>query len=71
MGIDSRDWYRDKIRKAEGYVERAAFRVSLGQLERERVRRQRRDAWLRIFVVVLALFAAPLVIRAAIRLHAS
>lgn len=67
MGIDSRDWYRDKIRKDEGYVERAAFRVSLAEVEREAIRRQRRRAWARIVFVVLVVFAAPLVLKAAIR----
>ena len=70
MGIESRDWYRDKIRKSEGYVERAAFRVSLGQLERETIRRQRRRAWARVVFVVLVVFAAPLVLKAAMRAHA-
>lgn len=70
MGIDSRDWYRDKIRQDEGYVERAAFRVSLGQVQRDTVMRQRRHAWARIVVVVLVVFAAPFVLKAAMRAHA-
>lgn len=27
MAIDTRDWYRDKLRKRTGYVERATFRT--------------------------------------------
>jgi hypothetical protein len=44
MAIDQRDWYVDKLRRATRYVERAAFRVSLGEERRDRDRREKRDA---------------------------
>lgn len=31
MGVQDRDWYRDEMRKKQGYVERSAFRRSLGK----------------------------------------
>lgn len=30
MAMDTRDYYVERLRKAAGYVERAAFRVPLG-----------------------------------------
>lgn len=36
MGIESRDWYRDYHRKAQGYIERAAFRVALGHPDKQK-----------------------------------
>ena len=54
MGVDSRDWYRDWLRKKTGYVERASFRVS----EADRSRQKYRGAWRRNFCVLGALVVA-------------
>jgi hypothetical protein len=35
MGIDNRDWFRDRIRKQTGYVERAKFRVPDSELRKK------------------------------------
>ena len=43
MASDQRGWYRDWWRKRTGYVERAAFRISEADRERER----RAAAWQR------------------------
>jgi len=32
MSIQDRDWYIDLLRRKDGYVERARFRVSLGKV---------------------------------------
>lgn len=56
MAIDTRDYYRDRIRKKTGYVERADFRVS----EHDVARRKHASAWrgnwikLGIFLFLLA-----------------
>jgi hypothetical protein len=71
MAIDNRDWYISTQRKRQGYVERAAFRVNLGEVERQARRRRAVLGWLRLlagfaaFVLLLAVAAAFL--RGAIR----
>lgn len=47
MAADQRDWYRDWWRKKTGYVERANFRISEGERQRNNFRR----AWRRNFLV--------------------
>ena len=58
MAADNRDWYRDWWRKKTGYTERAAFRISAGELERQK----HRSAWRRNFIgaalFMVALFVA-------------
>lgn len=54
MAADNRDWYRDWWRKKTGYVERAAFRVSEKDRERELIRK----AWRRNFAVAGAVVLA-------------
>lgn len=56
MAMDNRDWYVDSQRKKQGYTERAAFRVSLGQQERSRRFKRALYGW-----ATLALYAALLV----------
>lgn len=65
MAIDQRDWYIEKLRRITGYVERAAFRVSLGEQRRNRERRKQHEglavlvAWFLGFMAVAgALFWA-------------
>lgn len=59
MAMDNRDYYRDKLRKESGYVERASFRVPVSQL---RVSRRPKPAepsfwvWPIRILLVLALF---------------
>ena len=53
MAGDQRDWYRDWWRKRTGYVERARFRMSEGDLAREK----HRFAWRRNFFVLAVLVA--------------
>jgi hypothetical protein len=48
MAIDSRDWHRDWWRKRTGYVERALFRISEGERERQKFR----AGWRRNFLAV-------------------
>jgi hypothetical protein len=54
MAMDTRDYYRDRLRKQAGYVERAPFRVSLGDVAREK----HRAAWRRNWLIVAAVIAA-------------
>lgn len=56
MAIDTRDYYRDKIRKRMGYVERADFRVS----EHDVARRKHARAWLGNWIK-LGIFVALLI----------
>lgn len=58
MAIDVRDWYVQTQRKRQGYVERAAFRVNLGELERHSRRRRRVLGWLSLAGYFLAFVAA-------------
>lgn len=56
MGIQDRDWYKDEIRKRQGYKERAPFRENLTQ------RRKRTDwqifwAWAATAVAVIVAIA--------------
>ncbi|MDD2547348.1 MAG: hypothetical protein PHI55_13865 [Burkholderiaceae bacterium] len=54
MAADNRDWYRDWWRKKTGYVERARFRMS----EHDYQRQQRAAAWRKNFAVLaVVLFA--------------
>lgn len=57
MAIDTRDHYRDKIRKKTGYVERADFRMSEHDIVRQRHAKAWRSNWIKIGVL-LALIAA-------------
>ena len=57
MSIDTRDWYRDLLRKKTGYTERAHFRISFGELERRKYRRAWRRNWLVLAAVVTAIAA--------------
>ena len=54
MSIDSRDWYVDKLRKANAYVEKARFRISIGESRRNKERRQGWGTLLFAFAIVLA-----------------
>lgn len=64
MAGDSRGWYRDWWRKRTGYTERARFRMSEGDIARDRWRAGwRRNFWLAVLVLLL-LFVARAVIRA-------
>lgn len=62
MSVDDRDWYVDDVRKKSGYVERAAFRINLGQAKRIAERRRRLSDWVRFwlsalsFVIAICLF---------------
>lgn len=56
MAIDTRDYYRDKIRKKTGYVERADFRVSEHDAARRRHAKAWRGNWIK-FCVFLAVMA--------------
>ena len=57
MASDNRDWYRDWWRKKTGYVERAGFRVS----EADRQRQKYVSEWRAIFRK-LALFVLAVVV---------
>ncbi len=62
MAADNRDWYRDWWRKKTGYVERAGFRIS----EADRQRQKRATEWRRIFIksaIFLAAFIAFVVLK--------
>lgn len=48
MASDQRDWYRDWWRKKTGYTERAHFRISFGEHQRN----QYRGAWRRNWIAV-------------------
>ncbi len=52
MAADNRDWYRDWWRKKTGYVERAGFRVS----EADRQRQLHAKAWRSVLLKALILF---------------
>lgn len=58
MSIRDRDWYVDLLRRKDGYVERARFRVSLGKA----VKPVRWHpvllviAWVAMFVIFFAFF---------------
>ena len=56
MAIDTRDYYRDRIRKKTGYVERADFRVSEHDVARRKHARAWRGNWIKlgIFLFLLA-----------------
>jgi hypothetical protein len=56
MAIDTRDYYRDRIRKKTGYVESADFRVSEHDVSRQKHARAWRGNWIKlgIFLAVLA-----------------
>lgn len=51
MAIDTRGYYRDWVRKKTGFVERALFRVSHADVERQKFR----SAWHRNFLVAGAI----------------
>lgn len=52
MALETRDWYVTRLRRATGYIERAAFRVSLGDFKREREGQARRLGWLCLALVL-------------------
>lgn len=62
VGIQDRDYYVDKLRQAQGYIERAAFRVNLGQLARSRERQEAARGWAWLLRVVLAVIAAAVLL---------
>ena len=62
MSIDSRDWYVDKLRKANAYVEKAAFRISIGEARRKRERRQGWGQLLGAFALVLGVAFVALIL---------
>lgn len=45
MALDTRDWYRDLLRRRTGYTERARFRRPQGELDREAATARRGRAW--------------------------
>ena len=53
MSIDDRDWYVDKLRKATGHVERARFRISIGETRRTAERRRGWSSLLGIFALIV------------------
>lgn len=55
MGVGNRDWHRDWWSKKTGYVERARFRMSEADYQRQLIadKRRKRFVWL---AVLLALF---------------
>lgn len=55
MAIDTRDYYRDRIRKKTGYVERADFRVSEHDVSRHKHARAWRGNWIKlgIFLTII------------------
>ena len=57
MAIDTRDYYRDRIRKKTGYVERADFRVSEHDLSRHKHAKAWRGNWIKLGIF-LALIGA-------------
>lgn len=62
MASDNRDWYRDWWRKKTGYVERAGFRMS----EADRQRQAYVRAWRSIFfkvALILAVFLVAILIK--------
>ena len=62
MSIDSRDWYVDKLRRANSYVETARIRISIGEARRKRERRQGWGNLLGAFAIVLAASFAALIL---------
>lgn len=58
MASDNRDWYRDWWRKKTRYVEKASFRMSQGERERQRYR----SAWGRNLRLVAALVLIAVVV---------
>jgi hypothetical protein len=65
MAIDTRDWYRSWLNKKDGYIEKAAFRISEG----ERARQKHAAGWRRNFLAAGA--AVALVTIAAVAKRAS
>lgn len=57
MAIDTRDYYRDRIRKKAGYVERAHFRVSEHDLARQNHARAWRGNWIKLGVFLAIVMA--------------
>ncbi len=56
MAIDTRDWYRDLLRKKTRYVERARFRMGHDEVARHKHAKAWRGNWIKlgIFLVLLA-----------------
>lgn len=54
MGIHDRDWYKEWQQKKDGYTEKATFRIS----ETQRQKDQRNREWWRFYYrVIIHLFA--------------
>lgn len=62
MAIDTRDYYRDRIRKKTGYVERADFRVSEHDLSRHKHARAWRGNWIKLGIF-LAIIGAVILLK--------
>jgi len=62
MAIDTRDYYRDRIRKKTGYVERADFRVSEHDLSRHKHAKAWRGNWIKLGIF-LALIGAVILLK--------
>jgi len=60
MGVQDRDWYRDELRKKQGYVERSAFRRSLGKPKAFGARQS--GSWGRFAMQLLTVAVAVLVV---------
>jgi hypothetical protein len=58
MAIDTRDYYRDRIRKKTDYVERADFRVSGHDLSRHKHARAWRGNWIKLGIFLALLVTA-------------
>ena len=57
MAIDTRDYYRDRIRKKAHYVERADFRVSEHEVSRRKYSRAWRGNWIKLGIFLFLLVA--------------
>lgn len=57
MGVQDRDWYREALRKRSGYTERARFRRSQTELNREAAARPFRRI---VGAFILAIIASML-----------
>lgn len=62
MAIDTRDYYRDRIRKKTGYVERADFRVSEHDVSRHKHARAWRGNWIKL-AIFLTIIAAVILLK--------
>jgi len=60
MGVQDRDWYRDEMRTKQGYVERSAFRRSLGKPKAFGAKQP--SSWGRFAMQLLTVVVAVLVV---------